>query len=162
MSYITEQELFRRHSLPVAIPAVEIQRGDWLVLSTIKVVAGVTFNYRLLQLQLIEIKQGDVTTTTPPTPCDTPTPNLINKNLGWAYVAIFKNFQSSASPATLTYTGTSVDIVTISTIGVAMRDTTKDSLVITDPGEYSFVLVNNCQDADIRASVDGQTTLDVA
>ena len=161
MAYITEAQLEKRFSLPVSLPLTQIKQGDWLVLSSIKLTTGMAFDYKVLQLQLV-----DFTMTPNPTPgsdpCAAVTPTLKNQAFGYAYVAIFKNFVPNTDPSTLTYTGTSVDVVNISTVGIVTRDITKASLVVDEVAEFSFLLVNNCQDADLRLAVNGQVILTIA
>lgn len=158
MSYITESELRRRVALPIALPLTELKQNDWLVLATVKLLAGMNASYKWLSLQVTDYTVTEVDSADP---CAAAALALNNTAFGIAYLAIYKTYSPSSDPSTLTYIGASTDVVTVSTTGISNRDTSLPDLTVTDAGEYSWVLVNNASNATIRVSATGQVIVNV-
>jgi hypothetical protein len=161
MAFLTESELGRRHNIPIALSLTRVKQGDWLLLTSIRLQAGMALSYRWLQLQLVDVLITPGTTPANADPCAVVEPTLINPALGYAYVAIFKAFNVNAAPATLAYTGTGADIVIATGTGIFTRDVAKPPLELTEAADYSWVLVNNCVNADLRLAVTGMVTAKV-
>lgn len=164
MALLTEALLAKRHSVPVALALTLIRKGDWIILNTIKLSATMTFTFRFLQLQCTDILvEGSTTgTVTPGGACDCtqPAPALINPSNGLAYVAIYRNYTVNTDPVSLTPAGTSVDLVSVTDAdSIASRDLTKPELVISETANFTFLLVNNTSNADLRLLVNGEVTI---
>lgn len=144
--------------MPVSIPLTELEPSDWLILATVRLFSGQTLRYRFLQLQLTDITFPDGEALVD---CEARIPDLINTSFGYAYVAIFANYVVNTDPSTLTYTGTSADVVTLSSTGIAYRDTDVDELVVTETGDYTWLLVNNTSNANLKLAVVGQANVDL-
>lgn len=157
MGYLTESKLASVLDMPVTLPATDLQMGDWLILSTIKVIEPQQLTYRWLDLQILSatVDVDDITAN-----------NLIFGNLGLVYVALRRNY-ASGSPGE---TG-ALDVLTISDVELISRDFT-DILTFVTPGNYSWIIANNCQPSssstiststsiDFRVSVTGQARLDL-
>lgn len=158
MGLLTETHLRNRSACPITVPLVELEPADWLILGTIRLFSGQTLRYRFLQLQLTDITFPDGQDTVD---CVARIPELINISFGYAYVAIFANYVVNTNPASLSYTGTSADVVTLSSTGIAHRDTDVDELVVTETGDYSWLLVNNTSNANLKLAVVGQVNVDL-
>ena len=157
MSYLTDSMLRNINDVPVALPATRLTANTWLVVATIQLSSRVTANFGWLQLQLLDaIAQSDGSTvdlTSQTVVADVATHNT---NYGLAYIGIGKDLAStSIDPATLQFIGTVEDVLTLSSKGVVTRSMTAAQLEITAAGTYSFILVNNCVDVDLRLAVTG-------
>jgi hypothetical protein len=164
MALLTEALIAKRHSVPVALALTLLKKGDWIVLNTVKLSATMTFTFRFLQLQCTDLTvEGSTTgTVTEGGQCDCsePEPELINPSNGLAYVAIYRNYAINTDPVSLTAVGTSVDLVSVTeAASIASRDLTKPELVINETANFTFLLVNNTSNADLRLSVNGEVTI---
>jgi hypothetical protein len=155
MAYLTEAKLLTTVDLPVALPTTLLVQGDWLVVATIKIIAPMRLTYRWLNLQL---HSASVDTT------DINATNRIYGNLGFAYVALRKNY-ISGSPGE----AGALDTLIIESVGVVARDVT-NTVTMDTAGNYSWILANNMQPStdslvsasssiDFRLSVTGQARL---
>lgn len=156
MSYLTDNMLRNVIDVPVALPATRVSANKWIVISTIKVANQVKAEFNWLLLQLLEaIDPKDETVLDLNDSCNPADIGLINSNYGLAYVGIVKDLSgSSLNTNTLQFIGTTNDVLTISNRGVVQRDPTT-VLTIDTPGNYSFVLVNNCSEIDLRLLTAG-------
>jgi hypothetical protein len=122
--------------------------------STVKLVANVTCEFNFLVLQLLEAIRDEAVLDINDA-CNPAEVGLINSNYGLAYIGIVKDLAGSAINAqSLQFIGTQADVLTISSRGVVTRDMTTP-LTMVIPGDYSFILVNNCVDTDLRLLVSG-------
>lgn len=160
MPYLTQAQLEQRHSLPLGLPLSELQPKDWLVIGTLRLLSGMKMSFRFLQLQVVEWTFPDGVDTSED--CSARIPVLVNPNFGYAYVAIFKNYSVNTDPSTLTYVGTSADVITISQQGIAYRDTTAAMLETEEVADFTWLAVNNTTDANIKLAVHGQVNVDIA
>lgn len=155
MPYLTEAKLLTNIDLPVSIPATLMIQGDWLVISTIKIIAPMRLTFKWLNLQLLasSVNVSDISNT-----------NRVYGNLGLAYVVLRKNYVSG-SPGE----AGALDTVIIENIGVVARDHTQ-SVILDAAGNYSWILANNMQPSaessippstsiDFRLAVTGQARL---
>jgi hypothetical protein len=161
-SFVTESYLERRHAVPIALALTMIKQGDWLLIAALRLTSTTTLTYNFLQLQMVDTVLQQATAVAGSDPCADVPPVLINPTLGVAYVAIFKSFNINIDPSTLSHMGTNVDVVSISEPGISLRDTTQPPLVIAEAGDYSFVLVNNTTNYDLRLAVTGQVIMTLA
>jgi len=153
MSLITDTELADQLDLPVALPAAVFKKDSWIVLATVKLQNPMRLTYRFLQLQLQSVTIDPAIGGAEPT--------IVDATKGLAYVAIFKNY-GGERPGSSVAQGTNFDVVNATAAGLFER-ATSTSLVIdaTSVATYSFVLVNNTGNADLKMSVCGQVRLDL-
>lgn len=145
MAFLTEQYLNSVLDLPVALPTMDIVAGDWVVIATVSVSAPQKLVYDYVNLQIVSssVNLSQIAAA-----------NLIAPGLGLAYLGIFQNYNGTP-PNTLT----ALDVLSVSNLGVVQR--TASPLNITSPGNYSVVIVNNCQfSADSSASLPASTSID--
>jgi len=154
MGYINQSQLDRIIDLPVALPMAKIQAADWLIVATVHLPTSMQLTYRWLCLQVVEASRNGVALNIDDQ-CLPVNLQLTNPNRGLAYIGILENYAINTSPNALSFVGTAVDLVIATSIGVTTRDHTLADLVITTPGDYSFVLVNNCKDIDLKVLVNG-------
>lgn len=154
-SFLTEKQLDDRLDLPLILPLTKLKATDWLLLGTISIPTNASLTYRFLQLHLI----GKTSTLGN----STLTPTRLDQGFGMAYIAIYKSYVVTSDPKSLSRVGTAADAVSADDLGVYQRDTTKDALVLNDSGgQYSFVLVNNTSDYDLRLSVNGTVRMSLS
>lgn len=153
MGYITEKQIADRLDLPVALPTTEVKRNNWLVVATFKIQSPMQLTFRYLQLQLVDFTTVGTSGVT-----------LVESGKGMCYVGIFKNYDGTSPSGNPNLQGTLNDVVIASAAGVVSRNPDNASLVLTGgavPESYSFVLVNNTTNTDIRANINGQIRLDL-
>ena len=156
MGYLTEAKLVNIVDNPVALPATEIKQGDWLVLATIKIASPMILRDRFLNLQMLAstVDIGDIAAA-----------NKVLGNLGYAYVALRRDYQSG-NPGS----AGALEVLSISELGLVERDTTET--VYSTPGNYSWIIANNMQpssssdvptstEINFRLSVTGQVRLEL-
>lgn len=170
MSYLTEENLANILDIPVSLPVTEIKAADWIVVATIQVSGSQMLQFRLLNLHLVGALVGGIPLALNDH-CNPVTIKRINSSYGVAYIGIAKNYSGADDPTTITWQGTSADIISATSEGVYVRDLAAATLSLTDPGNYSFVLVNNCEasltdssssqtyNVDLRLCVAGQARL---
>jgi hypothetical protein len=157
MGYLTETKLSNTLDVPISLPTTEIKMGDWMVLSTISIVAPTQVTYRMLNLSFSN-------TTVPLT--NILAANLIVPNFGLCYVGMYYNY-TSGDPSGLS----TLDILSTNALGVISRTATP--VVTTQPGTYSWIAVNNVQfssqnalltisdSADFTINVVGQARIEL-
>jgi hypothetical protein len=154
--YLTSSKLSNILDLPVQIPATEVKMGDWVVIGTIKIATPQRLRFRFLNLQLhtANVSISDITAT-----------NKILGNLGYAYVALRRDY-SSGNPGA----AGALEVLNISEIGLVERAT--DEAIYTTPGRYSWIIANNMQpsstsnvptstEINFRLSATGQVRLEL-
>jgi hypothetical protein len=163
MPYLTESKLARRHSIPVSLSLTLLKKTDWILLSTVRLTSTMSLSYRFLQLQLVDITIEGTTASEAEGGllCLVTQPTLINPSLGIAYVAIYQDYNVKTDPKDLTFVGTQHDIVIIEDTGIAARDISQPELILEDAASYSYILVNNTSNADLRLAVNGEATVNV-
>ncbi len=157
MAYLTERKLANTLDAPINLPTTEIKMGDWVVVATIALISPARFTYRFMNLNLVS-SSFDTTKITPS--------NLIVPGFGFVYLGLFFNYVSG-DPGGLP----PLDVVETSTIGVVHRG--GNPLVLTSPGTYSWIAVNNIQfnsqnalltqtdSADFKLSCTGQCRVEL-
>jgi len=158
MAFLTENSLAKTLDIPINLPSAEIKMGDWLVVSTIKLVYPMKLKYRFMTLQMLS---STVDTTT------IISANMVSPSLDLAFIGLYLNY-SSGHPGTQP----ALDVVKI-------RETTAESECVTanevsgqfitvrteplveysTPGIYSFILANNMQ-ASSESTIPTTTSID--
>ena len=143
MAYLTESKLKTTLDLPIALPATTIKQGDWVVVSTIKLVSPQRLSLRSMTLQLLE---ANVVTS------DIVAANRVVPNLGLLYVVLRKDYTSGTPGGS-----GSLDYLKLDAVGVTTRSTVPTFL--TAPGNYSLICANNMQ-AVTGVTVPTSTSID--
>lgn len=132
MGYLTTSRLTNIIDLPIQLPATEIKMGDWLVIATVKIAEPMRLRYRFLNLQLhtSTVAMSDISDS-----------NKISGNLGYAYVALRRDY-SSGNPGA----AGGLEVLSISEIGLVERNNVET--IFSTPGRYSWIIANNMQPAD--------------
>jgi hypothetical protein len=156
MGYLTTSRLTNIIDLPIQLPATEIKMGDWLIVATIKIAEPMRLRYRFLNLQLHSstVDMADIAST-----------NKISGNLGFAYVALRRDY-SAGNPGA----AGGLEILDISEIGLVERNNVET--IFSTPGRYSWIIANNMQpssssaiptstEINFRLSVTGQVRLEL-
>ena len=159
MSYLTDNMLRNIVDVPVAMPSTRVTANKWIIVATVKVSGHVTAQFNWLLLQLFEaIRAGEIVELNDA--CNPANIGLVDANYGLAYVGIVKDLSSSSIDANnLQFIGTQADVLTVSERGVVSRDP-ENPLTIDSAGNYSFILINNCVDTDLRLLVSGMIRID--
>ncbi len=157
MAYLTERKLANTLDLPIALPSTEIKMGDWVVIATVSLMSPARFTYRFMNLNL-QSSNFDTTKILPV--------NLIVPGFGFCYIGLFANYVSG-DPGGIP----PLDVVESTTFGVASRNISP--LVLTQPGTYSWLAVNNIQfnsqnalitqtdSVDFKLSATGQVRIEL-
>jgi len=140
---LTTQSLQGLIDLPVSMPLTLVRSSDWLVVASFKLQQGQTLTYRQLALSLLDASISGVSLPLA-NQCNQFNVQLVNNSYGLAYIGIAKGYSVNTDPASVTWVGTAADVVSATSVGLYTRPLTALPLVISDPGDYSFVLVNNC------------------
>lgn len=156
MGYLTTSKLTNIIDLPIQLPATEIKMGDWLVVASVKIAEPQRLRFRFLNLQLhsSDVDLADIAST-----------NKIFGNLGFAYVALRRDY-SSGNPGQ----AGGLEVLNISEIGLVERSSTET--IYTTPGRYSWIIANNMQpsssssiptstEINFRLSLTGQVRLEL-
>src|SRR3546814_3360722 len=90
MGYLTEAGLSNIIDVGIQLPSTEIKQGDWLVIATVKIASPQRLRYRFLNFQLhgSNVAMGDIADS-----------NKLLGNLGYAYVALRRDYQSGTPEA---------------------------------------------------------------
>jgi len=143
MAYLTENQLKNSVDMPIALPDTTIRQGDYLILSTVKLLAAQRLTLRAMALQLfassVDITHIDVT-------------NKVVPNLGLAYVVLRQDYQSGVPGAS-----GGLDFLYVDSVGVALRSLTP--VVLTTPATYSVIVANNMQ-SSATSAIPGSTSID--
>ena len=146
MAYLTENQLSNTLDIPVSLPATDLVMGNWVVISTVSVVAPMRLSYRYACLQLLAASVNSANITSG---------NKAYGSLGLVYLALRKDY-SSGSPGA----AGGLDVLVASNIGLYTRDTT-NPVTIIDPGTYSWIIANNMQPStDASPIISPSTSID--
>ncbi len=144
MAYLTETKLQNVLDIPVSLSATEIMQGDWLIVASTKVVSPMVLTVRYLSLQLLS---SNIDTTR------ISSVNYVYGNLGLVYLVLRRDYTTGNPGAT----GALETLIATST-GIFTRDTASP-LVISTPGIYSWIAVNNMK-ADATSLISTSTSID--
>lgn len=144
MAYLTESKLGSVLDIPVALSSTELKMGDWLLVSTVKIVQPMLLVVRYLNIQLLSCTV-DITKIT--------NTNKTYGNLGLAYVALRRDYASGnpGQPG-------AVETLVATDLGITARNTAAP-LYITTPGTYSWLVANNTK-ADTASTIPASTSID--
>lgn len=159
MAYLTENQLTNTMDMPIAVPSTDLRMGDWVVVSSIKVVAPMKLSYKLANIQLSASTVDTALITAG---------NKIYGNLGLVYLTLRKDYLSG-SPGV----AGGLDALVATALGITQRDTTVTVQITTD-GVYSWIIANNMQPStdavplipvsssiDFRVAVTGSVRLEL-
>lgn len=132
MGFLTESKLANVIDMPISLPTTEIKQGDWLVIASVKITTPQRLLMRFLNLKLVSatVDVADISSV-----------NKVFGNLGLAYVALRRDYQSG-SPGV----AGGLEILQVEEIGLVERPTTQ--AVYATPGIYSWIIANNMQPDD--------------
>lgn len=146
MAYLTENLLSTTLDTPIALSTTDLRMGDWLVIATVKIAVPMRLTYRMTSLELLT--------------CSVDTALITNGNknfgnLGYAYLTMRKDYASGSPGA-----AGGLDALVATSLGYFERDTTT-SVVVTDPGVYSWIIANNMQPStDTVPLIAASTSID--
>ena len=159
MAYLTENQLTNTMDMPIAVPSTDLRMGDWVVVSSIKVVAPMKLSYKLANIQLSASTVDPALITAS---------NKIYGNLGLVYLTLRKDYLSG-SPGV----AGGLDALVANALGITQRNTTV-TVQITTAGVYSWIIANNMQPStdtvplipvsssiDFRVAVTGSVRLEL-
>ena len=144
MAYLTESKLASVLDLPVSLSSTELKMGDWLLVSTVRIVQPMLLTVRYLNIQLLSCNV-DVTKIA--------NVNKIYGNLGLCYIALRLDY-TSGNPGL----PGAVETLVASDLGITARNTASP-LLITVPGTYSWLVANNMK-ADATSTISTSTSID--
>lgn len=159
MAYLTENQLTNTLDMPIALPATDLRMGDWVVISSVRIVAPMKLTYKLANIQLSASTVDTALITAG---------NKIFGNLGLVYLTLRKDYLSG-SPGV----AGGLDALVANALGITQRDTTVTVNITTD-GVYSWIIANNMQPStdttplipvsssiDFRVAITGSARLEL-
>jgi hypothetical protein len=128
MPYILESHFENTLDIPVSLGATNLRMGDWLVVATLNLERPAMFTWNFCSLQILSssVNFNDISAS-----------NYVNGNLGLVYLILRKDYTGGLPEAT-----GALDIVTATGKGIFNRNLA-NKLVVTEPGSYSWIIVNN-------------------
>lgn len=143
MGFLTENKLRNVVDLPIGLPDTTLKQGDWLVISTVKIVAPQKLSMRSLTMQMVDASVDiDLITTG----------NKVTPNLGLLYVVLRRDYASGVPGGS-----GALDYLFLENLGTTVRSTVP--VVLTTPGNYSLIVANNMQ-ASTDSNVPTSTSID--
>lgn len=144
MAYLTESKLASVLDLPVSLASTELKMGDWLLMSTVRIVQPMLLTVRYLNIQLLScnVDVNDIANV-----------NKTYGNLGLCFVALRLDY-TSGNPGL----PGAVETLVANDLGITARNTASP-LLITVPGTYSWLVANNMK-ADATSSISTSTSID--
>jgi hypothetical protein len=133
MGYLTENKLRNVVDLPIGLPDTTLKQGDWVIISTVKVVAPQRLSMRSVTMQLLE---SSVDTSL------IVSGNKVVPNLGLVYVVLRKDYASGVPGGT-----GALDYMLLDDLGTVVRSTVP--VVLSSPGNYSLICANNMQPSNL-------------
>lgn len=159
MALLTENKVSKTLDIPVNLPATELKMGDWIVVSSIKIMEPMRLTYWYMTLQMIS-SSVDVR--------DIVEGNKISPALDLAFLGLYRDYTSghpSDTPALdivriRESTSASGDCIPITDIlGRFITVRSSPVLTFTTPGVYSFILANNMK-TSADSVIDSTTSID--
>jgi len=165
MPLVTEYRLAELVHLPVQLPSTQLPVGAWLAVASVRVVDGQQLRFRFLQLSLLELETSDSADE-----CGVTSSHLMNEAFpagGLAAVLLIKDWVPSLEPwgqTVLDLVTVPVDLTMASKLvpPVTVVRGTDTVLTLSEPGVYSWVVLNNSTNRVGHVSVDGSAILDLA
>jgi hypothetical protein len=159
MAFLTENTLSKTLDLPINLPSTELKMGDWLIVSTIKLVYPMRLSYRFMTLQMLS---SSVTTS------DIVAANKVSPSLDLAFMGIYLNY-SSGHPGTQPALdvvkiresqSAAIDCVPVNELsGQFITVRTEPLVEYSSPGVYTFIIANNMQ-ASTDSTIPTTTSID--
>ena len=142
MSYLTEAKLANTADIGISLPATELKQGDWLVLSSVKLVTPMRLTFKFLNIQIVSatVDIDDISNS-----------NKVFGNLGLVFVTLRRDYVGG-NPGE----AGGLDAIVATSIGVTPRTGTQ--VKFTTPGFYSWVVANNTQPSSEEGVVIPATT----
>ena len=130
MGYLTEQQLNNIIDVPIALPSTDIVMGDWLVIATVNIPAPMQASYTFCSMNLVSstVSIASLDST-----------NYIFSSLGLAYVAVCQNYTNGIPGQ-----AGALDALSATNFGIFTRNLSS-TIILPNPGTYSFVVANNMQ-----------------
>ena len=159
MALLTENTLSNTLDIPVNLPATEVQMGDWLIVSSINLVAPMQLTYQFMTLQMLASSVSTQSIVQA---------NMIVPSLDYAFIGLYVNY-SSGHPAN----SPALDILRIrqnptvasncvpipDTLGQFISVRSSPTLTFKTPGVYSFIVANNMQPS-AQSTIPTSTSID--
>ena len=130
MAFLTENQLSNTLDLPIALPATDLRMGGWIAVATVYIAAPMQLTYQFANVQIISSSVDNTKITSG---------NKSYGNLGLVYLALRPNYTGGSPGA-----AGGIDAVVATDVGVFSRDTST-SVVITTPGNYTWLVASNMQ-----------------
>lgn len=169
--FLTTQYLESLIDLPVSMPLTFVRADNWLVVASFRLLAGQTATFKNMNLTVIDATVDGVVLPLGDQ-CNQFNIATVNNSYGLAYIGIAKDYSVSTDPQTVTWVGTAPDVISANSVGVFTRPQDAEALIISEAGDYSFILVNNCAvnpsssttqiyNVDLRMVVSSQVRLNL-
>jgi hypothetical protein len=146
MAYLTENKLANVIDIPVSLSATELKQGDWLLVASAKITQPMTLTVRYMSLQLLACNIGI-------THIDTS--NLVYPNLGIAYLALRKDYVGG-NPGSQG----ALESLSATDLGIFTRNINVP-IILSTPGVYSWLIVNNTQASSTNTAIPPSTSIDL-
>jgi hypothetical protein len=169
MSFITSEQLQRIIDLPVSLPLTTLDPSEWLVISSVTLVSPERMILKWLQSEILILADiyGTVNTATSSPNADGQCvflgggATLNTPSLGLAFIGLYRDFDPLKQPSSQAAQEAPLVVGTSSSLPpiAGVRATTPTTY--TDPGTYSFVVVNNTSDRKVSIAVTGQVRVDL-
>lgn len=168
---LTTQALESVIDLPVSMPLTFVRADNWLIVASFRVLPGQSVTFRNMNLTVVDASIDGVVLPLG-NQCNQFNIALVNNSYGLAYIGLVKDYSSSTDPQTVTWSGTASDVISATSVGLFTRSQDAEGLVISEAGDYSFVVVNNCAvspsssttqlfNVDLRLIVSSQVRLNL-
>ena len=158
---LTLEELNSVIDLPISMPTTFIHSSDWLIVASFSLLEGQTLIYKEMNLTVLKASIDGVDLALG-NQCNQFNINLVNNSYGIAYVGIAKDFSSTTDPQSVTWVGSASDVISASSIGIYTRSSSATQFEITEPGNYSVVIVNNCQSTTETSTTSSLSNVDLS
>ena len=132
MSYITSTEYDRIYTLPISLPETELRSRCYIQVGTFQIMPGMVVELACLHLQVLRVLTPGVT------------PVLADSSLGLASAGLLASSMLSSA----------VGLVTQNAIGARSLNAAQP-VVVTAPGIYRAVVINNSANVDLAVVVTG-------
>jgi hypothetical protein len=168
MALLAENDLEQVMDLPVSLSATKVLREEWIIVASIQLFEPMRFTLRWLQLQLLEVINPftDGTIIVEPNSdgqCVFPAEDItvINPSYGLAYLALYRGFVAANDPNLQAPQEPPLFVGAVDATAAAIAVRSLDPVVYATAGLYSFVLVNNTTNRDLRLTANGSVRVEL-
>lgn len=168
MAFLTQEDLDNRLDLPVSQPTTLVEAEDWIVVATIRLMTPMQFTLSWLQLQLIEVINPYTSGAVVVEPdsnglCVFPASDitLTNADYGLAYLALYRGFVPSVNPTIQPAQEPPLVVGDVIGTAPAIAVRSLEPTIYATEGIYSFVLVNNTTNRNLRLTANGQVVVNL-